>query len=194
MNSYNGSYSEEGVRLCRICSKPKEYLNKSKEWVCKVCRPSKTSERLVPESKICKSCGEEKAFKDFHRDLRNKDGLQTNCRVCYKLNYLENNATVSHKQKLWKSLNKSKLTSYDSKRRAAQRSASPSWLTKAQVQEIQYKYWLAKDLKAVSGEFYEVDHIVPLINPEISGLHVPWNLQILPADLNREKSNRLEIG
>lgn len=192
MNSYEGSYAEDGTRLCRVCSKPKAYLNKAKEWVCKLCRPSRVAPRDVPEHKLCKGCDTLKNSSDFHSDLRNKDGLQTLCKLCYKEDYRGNKVKRSKQQKEWKALNKHRLNFYQSFRRTLQLNATPKWLSESQKAEIEYKYWLAKDLTAISGESYEVDHVIPLVNKVVSGLHVPWNLQVLPADLNREKSNKLK--
>lgn len=37
---------------------------------------------------------------------------------------------------------------------------------------------------------FQVDHIVPILNDNICGLHVPWNLQYLPSDENNRKHNK----
>lgn len=72
------------------------------------------------------------------------------------------------------------------------KNAQPDWLSPEQIKEMDDIYWLAQDLKMVTGEVYHVDHIVPLRGANVCGLHVPWNLQTLPADLNMRKSNKME--
>lgn len=41
----------------------------------------------------------------------------------------------------------------------------------------------------VKGERFQVDHIIPLHGELVSGLHVPWNLQVIYTVVNQAKSN-----
>lgn len=94
------------------------------------------------------------------------------------------------RHKVYYQLNKDKFLERYARRRASKLNATPSWLTKEQRKEMKYIYSLAKDCKTLTGEEYHVDHIVPLQGENVCGLHVPWNLQILPSDLNLSKANK----
>jgi 5-methylcytosine-specific restriction endonuclease McrA len=85
------------------------------------------------------------------------------------------------------------MNAQTAKRRAAKKHATPKWLTKDQLNEIKQYYILAKELQWLSlkSDPLTVDHIVPLVSPNVCGLHVPWNLQILPRSQNSSKGNRI---
>jgi hypothetical protein len=83
-----------------------------------------------------------------------------------------------------------KLAAKNARRRANKLKATPKWLTKVQLLEIEAFYILAHELQWLSSEKLHVDHIVPLQGDNVSGLHVPWNLQILPASDNVAKGNK----
>lgn len=77
-----------------------------------------------------------------------------------------------------------------SSRRRRFRQATPRWLTTEDKLEIRLKYRLAIELTRKTGVRYAVDHIVPLLGESVSGLHVPWNLEVITQEENLKKSNK----
>jgi 5-methylcytosine-specific restriction endonuclease McrA len=65
--------------------------------------------------------------------------------------------------------------------------ATPKW---SDLQAIEKIYQDARYKTIETGIPHHVDHIVPLRSGVVSGLHVPWNLQIITAEENLKKSNR----
>ncbi len=72
------------------------------------------------------------------------------------------------------------------RRRAIKKQACPKWVDKLQLKAF---YLIAKHLTNTTGISYHVDHIVPLSNALVCGLHVPWNLQVIEATENIRKGN-----
>ena len=90
----------------------------------------------------------------------------------------------------WQKNNKGKVNANTAERHTAKMQRKPKWLTKEDKQVIKSLYELAAIYKKECGIDCHVDHVVPLQGKTVSGLHVPWNLQILPAVDNIKKSNR----
>ena len=76
-------------------------------------------------------------------------------------------------------------------RKRRHRAATPPWITKEQKLQIRQMYLEAQRLTKLTGERYVVDHIVPLINESVCGLHVPWNLRVMTQEENLKKSNKI---
>lgn len=68
--------------------------------------------------------------------------------------------------------------------------ATPDWANKDTIREI---YENAVKLSVETGKRYEVDHIVPIKNKLVCGLHVEHNLRIVTFEENRSKSNKFII-
>lgn len=95
-------------------------------------------------------------------------------------------------KKLYKTKNPELYKSLTSLRRRRHKNATPPWITAEQKLEIRKLYLLAQELTKTTGERYVVDHIIPLINDVVCGLHVPWNLRVITQEENLQKSNKLD--
>lgn len=101
------------------------------------------------------------------------------------------------KVKLYAKIVKTKNSGVVNKITAARRSAklqrTPSWLTEDDLWMIGEAYDLAAQRTKMFGFAWHVDHKIPLQGKNVSGLHVPANLQVIPASENIRKSNRYEV-
>jgi len=74
------------------------------------------------------------------------------------------------------------------KRRVKVKEVTPKWSDEAKVREI---YLTCQNLNRMFPMLeFHVDHVVPLVNDVVSGLHSHTNLQILAGEENLSKGNR----
>jgi 5-methylcytosine-specific restriction endonuclease McrA len=158
--------------------------------------------------KRCSKCQIEKPLEAFFKKASTKSGYQSACKICkknYEREYYVNggNAEKCAKrreetreyqrltQKEWRSKNQGVKNFHTAKYRALKKQATPRWLTSDQLKHIKEIYRQARQLTEETGTEHQVDHIHPLNGRTSSGLHVPWNLQILTKEENEKKSNKL---
>jgi hypothetical protein len=104
--------------------------------------------------------------------------------------FLANKDKINKSGANWKRNNKEKVLSMYAKRRASLIERMPKWIDESHKKDIESFYESASAFKIYTGQTYHVDHIVPLLGKTVSGLHVPWNLQVLPEIENLKKSNK----
>lgn len=166
--------------------------------------------------KFCYKCKETKSVIEFGRNKSKKDGLSTECRTCkrtmdniyselhrveaskrasdwYYLNIEKAKEANRIYNSFWVRENKDKNCAKAANYRTRKLHASPPWLTEQDYKDIQTEYSLAQWTSSVMNTPYHVDHIVPLKGKKVCGLHVPWNLQVIPAILNIKKGNRIVL-
>jgi uncharacterized protein YdaU (DUF1376 family) len=90
-------------------------------------------------------------------------------------------------------LSRHERTAIQAARNAQKNQATPRWLSDDDRRLIIEIYSRSSIVTASTGIKHEVDHIVPIRSSVVCGLHVPWNLRILPATENRKKSNKFEV-
>jgi hypothetical protein len=159
--------------------------------------------------KSCSCCNIDKELTEFHKDSGKKDGVSYICKTCAKQrtkDWAKNNRAkamltwrnwqIKNKEKHaifvknWATKNPGKRNAITAKRRASKAKRTPAWLTELDWTEIKQFYKDAEYLTQYTGTKIEVDHIVPLQGKNVSGLHVPSNLQLLVRTDNRKKSNK----
>ncbi len=146
---------------------------------CKICQSrirsnTKNKNKTVVEIKTCASCGCVKSVSDFTINNSSVDGLDYNCKNC-KSNY----------RKKFKHLSRV----YQANRRAANLTATPSWVDEEEINKVNLKHDDAWWITQLTGVEHHVDHVHPLRGKNFSGLHTSWNLQVMVGAENLKKRN-----
>lgn len=92
------------------------------------------------------------------------------------------------KVKDYKRLHTDLVNADTAKRRATKLEATPIFADDIKIKAL---YKQASDLTKSTGVKYHVDHIVPLRSTLVCGLHWEGNLQIITAEENMKKGNRI---
>jgi hypothetical protein len=207
------------MKKCNDCKNLKQFIDfnkdsRAKDGLCLYCRDcrksqkkkeySRDKENILSQQKKYRD-GNKQAIKERSAKFRAKNGDKIRARqneayhkekekrLDYaRKRYAENKEVIKGRVKQYCKENRSKVAAIKAKYRAAKYQATPNWLTKKHLQEIEEFYTLAQELAWLNeGEVLQVDHIVPLQGKDICGLHVPWNLQILTKADNIRKFNKL---
>lgn len=171
--------------------------------------------------KACTKCKAHKPFSYFAKNRTTLDGYERRCKKCRNAWYRARYAVApdlareraarwysTHPTRTrelrkkhadrrrvdkrdWAQRNAGRCTAKVAARTAAKLKATPSWLTPLDYAAIDLIYAMAKWESVSTGVKHSVDHIYPLRGKTVCGLHIPRNLQIIPASENLSKGNRL---
>lgn len=155
---------------------------------------------------ICSWCKEDKPLDNFHKKSSSKTGYRSYCKSCAsayeKKRYVKGADKIKERVYAYRKLKGKKLLERRNFLRnlsGQHRQASSlrhrvktKGIAEYYLEDCQKFYKHAKDCEIVSGQKYHVDHIIPLKDKNVCGLHVPWNLQVLPSDINLKKSNGIQ--
>ncbi len=133
--------------------------------------------------KSCRCCLQQKELNLFVKNKAFKSGIDTICLDCSRQKVKQwranGNRNCAKESAKWYNKYPWKGQAKTAKRRAKKLHATPKW---SDLKQIEYIY-------ANCPKGYHVDHIIPLQGELVSGLHVPENLQYLPARENIQKGN-----
>ncbi len=179
-------------------------------WTCKKCGGK--FQRRECNSRVCLSCRQASCI-DCGADILGLRADATRCKPCKaayavvkaQRHYSDNKDArraydaerranlrplMREASKRWAKNNKAEVNARTSVRRKRVRLATPRWANTFIIKEA---YVAAAERSRLTGVRHHVDHIVPLKGKNVCGLHVHWNLQIIPEAVNLVKSNHYSL-
>lgn len=182
-------------RTCKTCGESKPFAQGSWVWTakygacgnyCLACNSKKSSDNEMARRAIDP---EFKAKRNEAMRVRQNAQYQNDADWRAKAR-----ARVSSASKVWKVTNRHLVNAAYKKRYAAKKRRTPSWLTADDFWMMEQAYELAQLRNKATGLEWHVDHIVPLQGANVSGLHVPANLQVILAAENLSKGAKWAIA
>lgn len=144
----------------------------------------------------CHSCKREKLVEEFPLRPPPRRHRHTRCHSCIKDYarrwYQRNREHHQRRSADWKLANPERRCANNANYRARKQQATIP-LSAENTRRMQEIYQRAWKLTQKTGVPHQVDHWVPLVHPLVCGLHVPWNLTVLPAKTNAKKKNELTL-
>lgn len=147
--------------------------------------------------KQCRKCTINKDLKEFSKQSKSKDGLASQCKLCFNAYFQANRDKYKERYNRWRSENLDRARELERKNFQNPTRKHKHKINQAFRRVIMQKATFKKyeaEIKAIYDACpvgYHVDHIIPLRAKNMCGLHVPWNLQYLPALENIRKNNKV---
>lgn len=161
------------------------------------------------QNKCCTKCNLLKQVSHFSINKKCKSGYQSWCKDCVAKQTRQYNAErmrirrlnteyyakERNQQLVYRANNQNTVLAAKRintiKRRISISQATPHWAN-SEFESLVFSeaYDLAKLRKEVFGFEWHVDHIVPLRGRHVSGFHISTNVQVIPAQVNLQKSNK----
>lgn len=180
-----GHYAER-VMSSGVCIECQRLASREAYWSNPEKMRQEARERYLRESEVIKSRNSRWHKNNYDKIKKRQDAWRaTNKERLLEKDRLYRQLKRSHiKARIqeWHRRNPDRKRAYKAARKATKLRACPLWVDRE----------VLKSIYANCPPNYHVDHIVPLQNPLVCGLHVPANLQYLPASENISKGNRFD--
>lgn len=145
--------------------------------------------------KVCTKCLIKKSMLEFSKEKKGKLGIRSQCKLCAKQRYDEwvnkNPRVRSEKARIYSKRHRQTVKGKASRNNSnikRRMKTEASALGKQFNRFIKPIYIRCVEYREMGFNFH-VDHIIPINGENVSGLHVPWNLQIVTAEYNLTKRN-----